>query len=254
MSDRVNSKTHSYWSFMPNRRVRVHHTVILGLLVLSALAMQGCLAIVWLGAVGIDRTRTSDIEFQAFENSWVVTPQEQQHLGLVKTIAVMPFAGDSVMAERWTAVFREMTDLRVVMSPSGVARYGGSHHEQVGLAQRMNMESQVDCVLIGSVVGQASQKSFAGLKERSSQRLYLYLVNDSGTLMWKTELPYTIVTGAKDLDEGIVTKALLTHVRAHANGLGFAELGALSKRTVARSLHDASDRQMARPLPGIERP
>ena len=46
---------------------------------------------VWLGTVGIDRTRTSDIEFQSFENSWVVAPQERQHLGLVKSIAVMPF-------------------------------------------------------------------------------------------------------------------------------------------------------------------
>jgi hypothetical protein len=32
--------------------------------------------------------------------------------------------------------------------------------------------------------------------------------------MWKTELPYTIITGAKGLDEEMVTKALLTHVRA----------------------------------------
>jgi hypothetical protein len=92
------------------------------------------------------------------------------------------------------------------------------------------------------------------LKERSSQRLYLHLVNNSGTLIWKTELPYTIVTGAKDLDEGIVTKALLTHVKAQANELGFAELVALNKRTVSRSLHDASDHQMAGPLRGIERP
>jgi hypothetical protein len=215
--------------------------------------MQGCLAIVWLGAVGIDRTRTSDIEFQAFENSWVVTPQERQHLGLVKSIAVMPFAGDPMMAERWAAVFREMTDLRVV-SPSDATRYGVSHHGQIGLAQRMRVESQVDCVLIGNVAGQAPQKSFAGLKERSSQRLYLHLVSDAGTLMWKTELPYTIVMGAKDLDEGIVTKALLTYVRAHANELGFAELGAFNKRTVSRSLQDASNHQMARPLAGVERP
>jgi hypothetical protein len=110
---------------MPNRRVRVHHTAILGLLFLLAMAMQGCLAIVWLGAVGIDRTRTSDIEFQSFENSWVVAPQERQHLGLVKSIAVMPFVGDPVMAERWTAVLREMTDLRVV-SLSGAIQSGYS--------------------------------------------------------------------------------------------------------------------------------
>jgi hypothetical protein len=215
--------------------------------------MQGCLAIVWLGAVGIDRTRTSDIEFQSFENSWVVAPQKRQHLGSVKSIAVMPFAGDPVMAERWTTVFREMTDLRVV-SPSDATRYGITGHGQIGLAQRMSAESHVDCVLIGSVAGQEPKKSFAGLKESSSQRLYLHLVSDSGALMWKTELSYTIVKGAKDLDEEMVTKALLTHVRAHANELGLAELGATTMQAASRSLRDTPDNQMARPLPGFERP
>jgi hypothetical protein len=238
---------------MPNRRVRVHHTVILGLLLSPALAIQGCMAIAWVGAVGIDRARTSDIELQPFENSWVVAPQERQRLGLVKSIAVMPFAGDLMMAERWAAVFREMTDLRVV-SPSDATRYGVSHHGQIGPTQRMGVESQVDCVLNGNVADQPPQKSFAWLKERSAQRLYLHLVCDSRTLIWKTELPYTIVTGAKDLDEEMVTKALLIYVRAYANELEFAELGASNKRTISRSLHDGSDHQMARPLPGGARP
>ena len=65
---------------MPSRRLRVHRTAILGLLFLVAMAMQGCSGMVWLGAVGIDRTRSSDIEFQSFENPWVVPPQERQHL------------------------------------------------------------------------------------------------------------------------------------------------------------------------------
>lgn len=226
--------------------LHIHRTAILGLLLLSAFGMQGCLAIVWLGAVGIDMTRTSDIEFHPFENSSVVVPQERQHLTSVKSIAVMPFVGDPVMAARWTAVFREMTDLRVV-SPSDATRYGVSDHGQIALAQRMSAESHVDCVLIGNVTGQEPKKSFAGLKESSSQRLYLHLVSDSGTLMWKTELPYTMVKGAKDLDEEMVTKALLTHVRAHANELGLAELGARNQRTASRSLREGSDNQMARP-------
>lgn len=238
---------------MPNRRVLVHHTALLGLLLSSALAMQGCLGIVWLGAVGIDQTRTSDIEFQSFENSWVVAPQERQHLGLVKSIAVMPFIGDPVMAERWTAVFREMTDLHVV-GPSDATRYGVSAHGQVGLVQRISAESQVDCVLIGRVVGQEPKRSFAGFKESSAQRLYLHLMSDSGTIIWKTELAYTIVKGAKDLDEEMVTKALLTHVRAQANELGLAELGATNMQAASGALRDASDYQMARPLPGFERP
>lgn len=238
---------------MPNRLVQVHHTATLGLLLFSTIAMQGCLAVVWLGAVGIDVTRTSDIEFQSFENSWVVAPQEQQHLGLVKSIAVMPFVGDPVMAERWTAVFQEMTDLRVV-SLSDTIRYGVSHHDQVGLAQRMSAESQVDCVLIGSVASQAPMKSFAGLKESSSRKLYLQLVSAKGILMWKTELSYTIVRGVKDLDEEMVTKALLTHVKAHANELGLAELGATTMQNASRSSHDTPDDQVARPQPGFERP
>jgi len=238
---------------MPNRRVHVHHTAILGLVLLAAIAMQGCMAMVWLGAVGIDRTRTSDIEFQSFENSWVVAPQERQQLGLVKSIAVMPFVGDPVMAERWTAVFQETTDLRVV-SPSYATRHDISDHGQIGLAQWMGVELHVDCVLFGSVAGQAPRKSFVGLKESSSRRLYLHLVSAEGTLMWKTELPYTIEMGAKDLDEEMVTKALLIHVRAQANELGLAELRAATMQAASRSLRATPDIQMTRPLPGFERP
>lgn len=238
---------------MPNRRVRVCHAVILGLLLPLVLTIQGCMIIPWLGVIGIDRARVSDIEFQSFENSWVVAPEERQRLTLMKSIAVMPFAGDPMMAERWATVLREMTDLRV-LSPADATRYMVDHHDQIGLAQRMRVNPQVDCVLTGHVVSQEAQKSFAGIKERASQRLYLHLVSDSGVLMWKTELPYTIVTGAKNLDEYMVTKTLLTHVKAHLNELWFGELGAFNKRTVSRSLDDAPDHQMARPLPETEQP
>ena len=233
---------------MPNRRMCVHHAAILGLLLLSAIALQGCVALVWLAAVGIDMSRTSDIEFQAFENSWVVAPQDRQHLGLIKSIAVMPFAGDPMMAERWTAVFREMTDLRVV-SPSDAIRDGVSDHGNIGLAQRMRLESQVDCVLIGNVAAQEPQKIFVGLKESSSQRLYLQLLSTEGILMWKTELPYTIVMGAKDLDEKIVMKALLTHVRAHANELELTELRPTTMQTAPLSSRKEFDHHRAEWLP-----
>jgi hypothetical protein len=76
---------------MPHCRVRGYPIAIVGLLLLSAMAMQGCLAAVWLGAVVIDVTRTSDIAFQSFENSCVVAPEEERkHLASVKNIAVMP--------------------------------------------------------------------------------------------------------------------------------------------------------------------
>jgi hypothetical protein len=238
---------------MPNRRLQVHRATTLGLLLLSALGMQGCLAMVWLGAVGIDVIRTSEIEFQPFENSWLVAPQERQHLASMKSIAVMPFVGDPVMAERWTAVFRETTNLRVV-SPSDATRYEISDHGQIELAQRISAELQVDCVLIGNVTGQEPQKSFVGLKESSSRRLYLQMVSADGTLMWKTELPFMTVKGTKGMDEEFVTQALLTHVRSQATELGLADLGATTIQAALRSVRDTPDNQMARPVPRFERP
>lgn len=230
-----------------------HRTAILGLLLLSATALQGCLAMVWLGAVGIDMVRSSDFEFQSFENSWMVAPQERRNLGLVKNITVMPFIGDPMMAERWIDIFREVSDVHVVGS-SDATRYGGFNHEAIGLAQRMRAESQADYVLIGNVADQEPQKSLAGLKERSSRRLYLHLVSAEGTLMWKTELPFTIVKGTKDLDEAMVTKALLTHVRAHANELGLAGLGKRNRQTASRSLREEIAHHRAQSLPQLERP
>jgi hypothetical protein len=238
---------------MPHRRVWVHHTAVLGLLLLSAMAMQGCLAMMWLGAVAIDVTRTSDIEFQSFENSWSVASQERKHLASVKSIAVIPFVGDPLMAERWTTVIRETTDLRVV-SPSDATRHEISDHGQIELAQRIGAELHVDCVLIGNVTWQEPQKSFVGLKESSSRRLYLQMVSAEGALMWKTELPFTVVKGTKGMDEEFVTQALLTHVRTQANELGLADLGAPTMQAVPRSLRDTPDNQMARPVPRVERP
>ncbi len=238
---------------MPNRRVQIHHTAALGLLLLSALAMQGCLAVVWVGAVGVDITQTSDIEFHPFENSWLVAPQERQRLASMKSIAVMPFVGDPVMAQRWTAVFRETTDLRVV-SPSEATRYEVSDHGQIELAQRIGAELHVDCVLIGNVTGQEPQKSFVGLKESSSRRLYLQMVSAEGVLIWKTELPFTMVKGTKGMDEEFVTQALLTHVKSQATELGLADVGEATIQAALRSLRDTPDNQMARPATGIERP
>jgi hypothetical protein len=182
---------------------RIYHASAFGLLLLATMALQGCFAVLWLGAVAVDMTRTSEIEFQPFENTWLMELQDRQQLELVKSIAVMPFVGDPTMAERWTVVLREVTDLRIV-SPSNAA--------------------EVDCVLNGNVVGQDPTKTYMGLKESTSRRLYLHLVTGSGKLMWRTELPFTIETGAKNLDEEAVTKALLTHVRAHSDAIGLVEL------------------------------
>ena len=208
--------------------VHSYRTSILGVLLLSAFAMQGCVAAVWLGAVGIDTILISDIEYHPFENSSVLVPQGRQHLERVKSIAVMPFVGDPPMAEGWTAVLQQLTDLRVV-SPSNLTQQehlnadnetpNSLTDQQIRGAQQMSAEHQVDCVLIGNVGGQEPQSHFAGLKRSSSRRLYLYLVSAEGSLMWKTELPFTVSKGAKDLNEDMMTRALLAHVRAYASEL-----------------------------------
>jgi hypothetical protein len=70
--------------------------------------------------------------------------------------------------------------------------------------------------------------------------------------MWKTELSYTIVKGAKDLDEEMVTKALLTHVRAHVDELGLAQVGATTMQAASQSLSDTPDNSMAGSLRRFE--
>jgi hypothetical protein len=183
------------------------------LLFLAPLVMQGCLGLIWVGAVGIDWTRTSDIEFQPFENSWVAAPQVRQSLGSPGGITVTPFVGDPVMAERWTSAFRRVVSHPVVLE--GVRPVSAGSH--------------VDCILVGNVISQKPYTGFAGLKQISVQRLYLHLMTHSGTLLWKTELPYTMVKGPKNLDEEMVTKAFLTHVRAHANQIGLDGLNATTE-------------------------
>lgn len=91
-------------------------------------------------------------------------------------------------------------------------------------AQPRSVVAHRHSVLIGNVVSQQPQKTVMGLKETSSHRLYLRLITDSGVLVWKTELPYTIIKGAKELDERRVRNALLTHVKVHANEIGLAGL------------------------------
>ena len=201
---------------MPHRRRRLPRLAFLGLLLLLTMSLQGCLAVMWVGLVGIDSARTSDIQFHPFENSWLNIPQEGQHLGLVRHLTVRPFIGDPMMTVRWTVVCQDLTS-----------------HFRAGTP----LASQIGGVLTGYVISQAPENSFVGLKETSSQRLYLRLTSDSGILLWRTELPYTIVKGAKGLDEERVTNALLTHVTRHADEIGLSGLGAITVQATSTDLH-----------------
>lgn len=150
-------------------------------------------------------------------------------MGSLTSIAVAPFPGGTHMAERWTAVFTEATDLHVV-SPAEVTKQvdhdaitesmnSAAGEEEIALAVQISTATQVNSVLVGRIVEERAETSLGGLKERHSKRLYLYLISADGILMWKDELPFTLVEGAKDLDEAGVRDALMAHVLAHARDL-----------------------------------
>jgi hypothetical protein len=51
--------------------------------------------------------------------------------------------------------------------------------------------------------------------------------------LWKVELPFSVVKGTKEVDEDIVKRILLTHIRTHAKELGLTELGLVAANTGA---------------------
>src|SRR5438132_1966695 len=93
------------------------------LLALSVVAfgglMQGCLGAAWLGAVGTDLVRSSDVEFQPFQNSWVAPSATWHERGSMTSVAVTPVEVNTAMAFRLTTILQQRTELHV-LSPSEV--------------------------------------------------------------------------------------------------------------------------------------
>ena len=145
------------------------------------------------------------------------------------------------MADWWATVLGQATD-RHVISPAEVASHlpanvltqmtqSTTDQDNIALAPQVSRDIQADGVFFGRVVSKPPQKAFWGSKERYSKRLYLHLVNAEGTLLWKAELPFAVVKGTKEVDEEIVKRILLTHVRTHAKELGWTELGLVAVHT-----------------------
>lgn len=202
--------------------------------------MQGCSFLAWVGLVCTDVATCSDVTFKSFEYSWVAPPEERQGVTLTH-LAVAPFAGDILMGEWWAAVLAQATD-RLVMSPAEVSRrlhpnmlthliQNTTDQDNIALAPQLSRDIQVDGVLFGRVVSEPPQNAFWGLKERYPKRLFLHLVGVEGTLLWKGELPFTVVKGTKDIDEDVVKRTLLTHIRTHAKELMWTELGLVVMHT-----------------------
>jgi hypothetical protein len=214
--------------------IRLRQVFLAGILFFSAFLMQGCSVLAWIGAICADVVRCSDVEFESFEQAWVAPPEVRQQVPL-KHIAVAPFVGDLRMADWWATVLGQATD-RHVISPAEVANHlpaivltqitqSTTDQDDISLAPLVSWDIQADAVLFGRVVSKPPQKTLWGWKERYPKRLYLHLVSAKGTLLWKAELPFAVVKGTEEVDEEIVKRVLLTHVRTHAKELGWTELG-----------------------------
>ena len=204
------------------------------MLLFSAILMQGCSVLAWVGIMSADVALRSDVEFESFEQAWVAPPEARQQVPL-KHIAVAPFVGDLRMADWWATVLGQATD-RHVISPAEVASHlpanvltqmtqSTTDQDDIALAPQVSRDTQADAVLFGRVVSKPLRKAFWGSKERYPKRLYLHLISEEGTLLWKAELPFAVVKSTKEVDEEVVKRILLTHVRTHAKELGWTELG-----------------------------
>ena len=213
----------------------------LSLIVTGSFLLQGCLAGAWVAAVSMDTTRSSNVTFGPFERSWVA-PKDQA-IGIAQTsqvtsVAVLPVEGDPEMGARLATLLQQETALRVEvpMSIGGGVTVADPRSATAGdgdrsaLAKEVTRDLGVDTVLVSRVAaGSPSHPSDWGMKAEGSRRLYLYLVNHDGHLLWKDELPFTQVKGSTPSQEASVQTDLSRHVMQHVKKLRLAELGYLPK-------------------------
>ena len=218
----------------------------LSLIVTGAILLQGCLAGAWVAALSVDSMRGRNVTFEPFEQSWVA-PQgpssDAAHNSKVTSVAVLPVEGDPEMRARLAILLQEETALRVEMpvsiaTESAVADIHSEKSDDAGrstLAKEVTRSLGVDTVLVSRVAaGSPSHPSDWGRKAEGSRRLYLYLINREGQLLWKDELPFTQVTVSTPSQEASVQNDLSDHMMQHVKELRLDELGYLPKKTFHR--------------------
>jgi len=214
----------------------------LSLVVTGSFLLQGCLAGAWVALVAVDSMRSSNITFWPFEQSWVAPQQDQSSDAVpnskVTSIAVLPVEGDPEMGARLATLLQQETTLRVeapATVEAGISavdpRSGKADDaDRSALAKEITRDLGVDTVLVSRVAGSPSHPSDWGWKAEGSRRLYLYLVDHDGHLLWKDELPFTLVKGSTPPLEASVQIDLSHHVMQHVKELHLDELGYLPKK------------------------
>ncbi|THI84960.1 MAG: hypothetical protein CAF41_011965 [Nitrospira sp. CG24A] len=211
------------------------------LVVTGALLLQGCAAGAWMAAMAVDTMKSSHITFWPFEQSWVA-PRDRSSNAMrnpqVTSIAVLPVEGDPEMSARLAAVLQQETTLRVespltvraVVAETDSRSAQADDKDRSTLAKEITRDLGVDTVLISRVTGSPSHPSDWGWKAEGSRRLYLYLVNHDGRLLWKDQLPFSLVTGGTPQLEASVQVDFAHHVMRHVKELRLDELGYFPKK------------------------
>jgi hypothetical protein len=207
-------------------------TVVAVFILAAAVLHQGCLAAAWVVAVTADSLRAGDVQFQPFEKSWVSTEDVRAIVdrSSLNSLAFMPVDGDELMGARLTKILKERTSLRVV-TPPRQAPLPVVKTDQLVLARELSREFAVDAVLYGHVVGSPSHSSEWGVKAEEPRRLFLYMIDRDGHLLWRDELPFLIVTGTKPALEESVQLSLTRHFMDHVHELGLDDAGYFPSKT-----------------------
>lgn len=212
------------------------------LVVTGSFLLQGCLAGAWVALVSVDSMRDSNVTFGPFEQSWVAQQDQSSdavHNSKVTSVAVLPVEGDPEMGARLATLLQQETALRVEVPTSIAAGVTAADPrsaeaddaDRSSLAKKVTRDLGVDTVLVSRVAADSpSHPSDWGWKAEGSRRLYLYLVNHDGHLLWKDELPFTLVKGSTPPLETSVQIDLAHHVMQHVKELHLDELGYLPKR------------------------
>jgi len=221
----------------------------LSLVVTGSFLLQGCLAGAWVALVSVDSMRSSNVTtvtFGPFEQSWVAEQDQSSdavHNSKVTSVAVLPVEGDPEVSARLATLLQQETALRVEVPTSIVAGVTAADPrsaeaddaDRSTLAKEVTRDLGVETVLVSRVAaGSPLHPSDWGLKAEGSQRLYLYLVNRDGHLLWKDELPFTLVKGSISPQEASVQTDLSDHVMQHVKELHLDELGYLPKKILYR--------------------
>ena len=207
----------------------------LSLVVTGSFLLQGCLAGAWVAAVAVDIMKSSSIIFWPFERSWVA-PKDQAsgvaHTSQVTSVAVLPVEGDPEMRTRLATVLQQETTLRVESGVTGTdpRLAQADDADRSALAKEITRDLGVDTVLVSRVTGSPAHSSDWGWKAEGSRRLYLYLVNHDGQLLWKDELPFTLVQGFTPPLEAFEQTDLSHHMMQQVKALRLDELGYLPKK------------------------